>query len=216
MATIIADNIISPLGFSTQANYQAVKAGKTALRQYENAPGIPFAFSASLFSKEQKEDFLLEGYTPFESLAITSIKKALETCPLPLDERTCLVISSTKLNVNLLTDKDVQENVHYPGRAAEKIAHAVGVTTTPIIVCNACISGVSALILANRLIEQKEYDYVIVCGVDVQSPFIISGFQSLKALSENSCQPFDIERTGLNLGEAAATIILSKEECKNS
>ena len=80
MATIIADNIISPLGATTRANYQAVKAGKSALCHYENAPGIPFPFTASLFSDEQKKEFLLEGYSAFESLAITSIRKTLQEC----------------------------------------------------------------------------------------------------------------------------------------
>ena len=197
MATIIADNIKSPLGASTQANYQAVKAGKSAFCHYKSATGIPFPFTASLFSEEQKKDFLLEGYSPFESLAITSIRETLRQCQITLDERTCLLISSTK---------------HEGPFAAQRIAQAVGIVTTPIIVCNACISGVSALILGNRLIEMHQYDYVIVCGIDLQSPFIISGFQSLKALSETECRPFDIERTGLNLGEAAATMILASKD----
>lgn len=200
MATIIADNIISPLGYSTQANFQAIKAGKSALCHYQEAPGIPFPFTASLFSDGQKQEFRLDGYTTFESLAITSIRKTLAEQPIPLDERTCLIISSTK-----------QDAEQMPDSPAHNIAHAIGIATTPIIVCNACISGVSALILGNRLIEMHQYDYVIVCGIDLQSPFIISGFQSLKALSETECRPFDIERNGLNLGEAVATLILSRD-----
>jgi len=212
MAAIIADNIISPLGSTTGANYRAVKAGKTALRPYNNVSGIPFPFTAALFSEEQKEEFTTGGLTLFESLAVTSIRKALEGCQIPLDSRTCLVISSTKQNIGMLTTEGTPaENVLYPGRSAGRIARAIGVTTTPIIVCNACISGVSALILGNRLIEMQEYDHVIVCGIDLQSPFIISGFHSLKALSDAPCRPFDLERTGLNLGEAAATVILGRE-----
>ena len=215
MATIIADNIISPLGNTTQANYQAVKAGKSALCQYnselrikreELAINVPFPFTASLFTQKQIKEITIDGYTLFESLAINSIRKALEECQIPINEQTCLVISTTKLG-------GVQGVQEVQGvQRAQEIAHAVGITTTPIIVCNACISGVSALILGNRLIEMQQYDNVIVCGIDLQSTFIISGFQSLKALSETPCRPFDIERTGLNLGEAAATVILSKDE----
>ena len=211
MAAIIADNIMSPLGSSSGANYQAVKAGKTALRLHNYEFNLPFPFTAALFSEEQKEEFTINGLTLFESLAVTSIRKALESCQIPMDNRTCLVISSTKQNISLLNiEGNPPENVLYPGHSAERIAQNVGITTTPIIVCNACISGVSALILGNRLIEMQEYDYVIVCGIDLQSPFIISGFHSLKALSETPCRPFDLERTGLNLGEAAATVILGK------
>ena len=59
------------------------------------------------------------------------------------------------------------------------------------------------------MLEHGSYDTAIVVGCDVISHFIVSGFQSLKALSPEPCRPFDIERLGLNLGEAAATMILS-------
>ena len=203
MATILADNIISPLGSTTQANCQTIRSGKTALRHFSSGTDIrvPFPFTAALFSEEQKRAFAIDGYTPFESLAITSIRETLTTCQIPMDQRTCLLISSTK---------------HEGPLAAQRIAQAVGIITIPIIVCNACISGVSALILADRLIEMQRYDYVIVCGLDLQTTFIMSGFHSLKALSPNECRPFDLERTGLNLGEAAATVILGKKPKKGA
>ena len=67
------------------------------------------------------------------------------------------------------------------------------------------------MILASRLLVSKKYDYAVVCGADCPGRFIISGFQSLNAMSAFSCQPFDIERQGLNLGEAAATVVLGRE-----
>ncbi len=66
------------------------------------------------------------------------------------------------------------------------------------------------MILASRLLEQDKYEYAVVCGADCPDRFIISGFQSLKALSTEPCRPFDMERFGLNLGEAAATMVLAK------
>lgn len=209
MATIVADNIISPLGFTTEENLEAIMSGSSSLYHYDRMEGIPFPFTASLFSGEQKGNLLIEGYTFFESLAIQSIRYALHDISIPLDERVILIISSTKLNIDLLREDENEDNVICPGIAAFKIAQAIGVTTMPIVVCNACISGVSAMILGNRLLELGLYDHAIVCGVDVQSPFIISGFQSFKALSEESCRPFDIERLGLNLGEGVATVVFS-------
>ena len=210
MATIVADNIISPLGFTTEENLEAIMSGSSSLYHYDRMEGIPFPFTASLFSGEQKGNLLIEGYTFFESLAIQSIRYALHDISIPLDERVILIISSTKLNIDLLSEDENEDNVICPGIAAFKIAQAIGVTTMPIVVCNACISGVSAMILGNRLLELGLYDHAIVCGVDVQSPFIISGFQSFKALSEESCRPFDIERLGLNLGEGVATVVFSR------
>lgn len=212
MAVIIADNIISPLGFTTASNLEAVTNGSSALCNYDGATGIPFPFTASLFSVHQRESLSIKGYTLFESLAIHSIRRALGNCAIAPGSRVALVLSSTKSNAGHLSLDDNEDNIGSPGAAAKKIAEAVGIQTTPVVVCNACISGVSALILGERLLNINLYDNVIVCGADVQCPFVMAGFQSFKAMSQDECHPFDMERNGLNLGEAAATVILGIED----
>lgn len=191
MAYIIADNIISPLGETSEENYLSVKTGRSGIRAYE--PGtcnIPEGFYASL---------LLED---FETLALRSAQKAIANAQLELKgKRTAFILSSTKGNI--------EENISLAD-SAQRIASQLGIDAKPIVVCNACISGLSALILGNRLIDSGLYDAAIVCGCDTPRQFILSGFQSLKALSPEPCRPFDMERMGLNLGEAAATLILSK------
>lgn len=191
MAYIIADNIISPLGETSEENYLSVKAGRSGIRAY--APGtcnIPEGFYASLLFED------------FETLALKSAQKAIANAQLELKgKRTAFILSSTKGNI--------EENISLAD-SAQRIASQLGIDSKPIVVCNACISGLSALILGNRLIDSDLYDAAIVCGCDTPRQFILSGFQSLKALSPEPCRPFDMERMGLNLGEAAATLILSK------
>lgn len=191
MAYIIADNIISPLGETSEGNYLSVKAGRSGIRAYE--PGtcnIPEGFYASLLFED------------FETLALRSAQKAIANAQLELKgKRTAFILSSTKGNI--------EKNISLAD-SAQRIASQLGIDAKPIVVCNACISGLSALILGNRLIDSDLYDAAIVCGCDTPRQFILSGFQSLKALSPEPCRPFDMERMGLNLGEAAATLILSK------
>lgn len=198
MAYIIADNIISPLGETSEENYLSVKSGRSGIRAYE--PGtcnIPEGFYASLLFED------------FETLALRSAQKAMANAlknignaQLELKgKRTAFILSSTKGNI--------EENISLAD-SAQRIASQLGIDAKPIVVCNACISGLSALILGNRLIDSDLYDAAIVCGCDTPQQFILSGFQSLKALSPEPCRPFDMERMGLNLGEAAATLILSK------
>lgn len=191
MAYIIADNIISPLGETSEDNYLSVKSGRSGIRAYE--PGtcnIPEGFNASLLFED------------FETLALKSAQKAIGNAQLELKgKRTAFILSSTKGNI--------EENISLAD-SAQRIASQLGIDAKPIVVCNACISGLSALILGNRLIDSGLYDAAIVCGCDTPRQFILSGFQSLKALSPEPCRPFDMERMGLNLGEAAATLILSK------
>lgn len=212
MAYIIADNIISPLGETSEENYLSVKAGRSGIRAYE--PGtcnIPEGFYASLLFED------------FETLALKSAQKAIANAQKNIEnaqkdigneqktmgnaqlelkgKRTAFILSSTKGNI--------EENISLAD-SAQRIASQLGIDSKPIVVCNACISGLSALILGNRLIDSDLYDAAIVCGCDTPRQFILSGFQSLKALSPEPCRPFDMERMGLNLGEAAAALILSK------
>lgn len=205
MAYIIADNIISPLGETSEENYLSVKAGRSGIRAYE--PGtcnIPEGFNASLLF-EDFETLVLKSAQKAIANALKNIANELKTignARLELKgKRTAFILSSTKGNI--------EENISLAD-SAQRIATQLGIDSQPIVVCNACISGLSALILGNRLIDSGLYDAAIVCGCDTPRQFILSGFQSLKALSPEPCRPFDMERMGLNLGEAAATLILSK------
>lgn len=77
----------------------------------------------------------------------------------------------------------------------------------PLVVSNACISGVAAQLVAARLMQY--HDYILLVGCDLITPFIESGFTALHAVSNEPCRPFDRDRQGLNLGEAAAAMLFT-------
>ncbi len=210
----IADNIYSPLGVTTAENYAAVKQGRSMLRSYPaGTMDLPEAFTASLFDWDRVEP--LEGYTRFERIVIQSVSRALAQTDIDIhSDRVLFVLSTTKGNVELLDSRSQQFPADrvLPGVAARVVAAYFGFSREPLVVSNACISGLSAQITAMRLLESGACDVAVVCGADVQSRFIISGFGSFKALSPMECRPFDIERLGLNLGEAAATVIYERRE----
>lgn len=212
MIEILATNITSPLGRTTEENYLAVKAGSSALKRYEGWRGVPEVFTASMFSDEQMTEISIAGYSRFESLAIRSVEECLAHCEIDVKSaRTVLILSTTKANVDGL-DIDGSGEYLAPGATAKKIADYFAMQSDPVVVCNACISGVTAQTLADRLLSSGKYDNAIVCGADVLSPFVLAGFLSFKSLSPEECRPFDIERLGLNLGEAAATIIFTRPQ----
>lgn len=215
LVTTIAHNIISPLGLTSADNYTAVIEGQSAIRCYKNQWGLPEPFAASLIDHEAvnaacEAAGVGDGLTFFEKMAVLSIKKALQNCEVDItSERTLVIISTTKGNVDILrvNKENLPSEREFPSEAANAICKALHHPNKPIVVSNACISGVCAQIEAFRQIKSGHYDAVVVCGADVLSPFIVSGFQSLKALSTDSCRPFDEDRTGINLGDAAATLV---------
>lgn len=214
MLKVVSTNIVSPLGMSSQENWHAVMQGRSALRRLENYKGIPLPFVASVFTPEQVEDLAIEGFTRFESLAIRSITEALTHTDLDVHgERTIFILSTTKADVEELGFAAERDgDYHRPALSAQRIAEYVGIGGGAIVCCNACISGVSAQILADRLISTGHYDNAVVCGADLVSSFTASGFLSFKSLSNEACRPFDADRQGLNLGEAAATIVLTRAD----
>ncbi|MBR0078738.1 MAG: 3-oxoacyl-ACP synthase [Bacteroidales bacterium] len=215
----IGDNIVSPLGWTTAENWSAAAAEQTGLRPYSHHFGLPEPFFASLLDEDiLNERFSKlpynqeENYTKVEKMAILSATDALANAGVnPADPQVVFVFSTTKGNVELLEDlRGYEPERPYLWRSAQLVTRHFGNPNEPVVVSNACISGCAAQVAAARLLHYHDYRYAVVIGADVLSKFIISGFQSFKALSPELCRPFDADRTGLNLGEAAATIVYAR------
>ena len=211
---IVADNIYSPLGKTTAENFLQVKNGISSVKLHNDDSLSAVPFHASLFDNSQQ--FTLNGYTKFEQLLITSIGDALQHADIDIkNKNTVLIISSTKGNISLLEIEANSPELHKRvamTASARLVADYFGFQNQPIIVSNACISGVMAMITGARLLQAGQYENAVVCGADVISKFIVSGFQSFQALSPSVCKPFDAARNGLNLGEGTATVVLSADK----
>lgn len=212
---ITADNIISSLGFTTKENVCAISLNKSGIISVEAGKISDTPILAGLINSdilnELTEKYSLQEFSKAEQLAILSIKDLLLQRDIELKE--CgFILSSTKGNVDLLQHhtENIDRNV-FLRESASKITGYFGMDDRAMVVSNACISGVSALIIARRLLLNGDYKHIIVTGVDVLSHFITSGFRSFRSLSENLCRPYDSERDGLNMGEACGSILLSTE-----
>lgn len=216
---VIADNIVSPLGPTATANFAAVAGGSSGIRLHNNPLLSPAPFYAAMLSPEQLQEYSaagLQGYTKFEQLLILSVSDALSQSGIDITSaRTAFLVSTTKGNIELLeqqrdnpqvteqmelmvTARKVADHFHYPG--------------TPLVISNACISGLLAILTAQRLIASGQYDHAVVTGADVVTQFVLSGFQSFQAVSPEPCRPFDADRKGVTLGEGAGTVILSNRQ----
>ncbi|OAD91818.1 beta-ACP synthase [Aequorivita soesokkakensis] len=114
-----------------------------------------------------------------------------------------------------LTEKEPQKYIesHHAGDSTQKIAEQLGIEQSLVTtISTACSSAANAIMLGARLIKSRKLDRVVVGGADCLSKFTINGFKTLMILSDTFNTPFDENRKGLNLGEAAAFLVLESDE----
>ena len=212
----IASNIVSGLGLDTEAHLQAIAQGRIAIKKFEDRSLSSTPFWASMLAPGQWQAISNQtagnaALTPFEQMAAFSIKKALSTLDEPIDlNKTAFILSTTKGNIELLGKvPDERLLLHH---SAKQIAAHTGIGGKTIVVSHACVSGIVALQYGMRLLQSGRFKHAIVTGCDRFSRFVLNGFQSFQAISDEPCRPFDADRKGINLGEAVATIVLSAHQ----
>lgn len=215
----VASNITSSLGLDTASHWKAITAGKTGISRHEDASLSNSPFFASIVSPAQWQSIHTHTRTnislsPFEQMAIFSARQALQNCEDIRIDQTILVLSTTKGNIEWLGQ--VPDERIQLAASADIIATQLGLKIKPVVISHACASGVVALQYGLRLLQQNRCKNVIVLGCDRFSRFVLSGFQSFQAVANEPCKPFDADRTGITLGEAAAAIILSTEDTEMS
>ena len=215
----IADNIVCPLGEGSEEVYRALKSGRLSTGLHDGADGGIEPYFASVFDQGAVKP--VEGMTAFESLMARSVEGALAQLEAngfrdfdPSSSRVLFIVSTTKGNISLLRPEDgfSKDRRLLLAYSASVLTRHFSNPNRPVVVSNACISGLSAQIVADRQLASGRYDFAIVTGADLLCPFIISGFQSFKALSSERARSFDASRSGLNLGEAAATVIYASPQ----
>ncbi|MEO7263980.1 MAG: beta-ketoacyl synthase N-terminal-like domain-containing protein [Ferruginibacter sp.] len=218
---VSSDNILSALGLNTAQNFAQLKAAVSGIKKHSNAQMSDLPFYASLLEKSE-EPINSNGkkYTKFEKMLIASIAGALKDSAVDItDKKTLLIISTTKGNISLLeTEKNsnaLNERMALHS-SAKLIAEYFNHKNEPIVISNACISGLVAIITGARMIQSGEFENAVIAGADVISKFVLSGFQSFQAISEQPCRPFDKDRNGITLGEAAGTIIITSNKKKSN
>jgi len=211
-------NIVTSLGTTVKENVDNILQSKTGVKLYDGYGNVTEKTQLSAVNKDVIfADFDNDDFTTFEKFLIFSIRKAFVDSKIKISEKTALILSTTKGNIELLDAKKAEQydvdRIHL-WKSAEIVAKYFGIKSEPVVISNACISGVQAITAGMRMIQNEQCDNVIVVGGDILSDFVISGFLSFKSISPEPCKPFDKNRDGLSLGEGAATVLLTSFPCQ--
>jgi 3-oxoacyl-[acyl-carrier-protein] synthase-1 len=96
------------------------------------------------------------------------------------------------------------------GAPANFLADWLQLSGPAYVISTACTSSARALMSAQRLLDLGLCDAVLCGGVDSLCKLTLNGFSALEAVSEERCNPFSINRNGINIGEAAVLFLMSK------
>lgn len=175
------------------------------------------------FLKDTTAGLGIMEYDDIYSLMKEVVAKVLESSNLENFEKTLLILGSSvggmqeceeifyaqksyknidpnRLSMNALTDFLVKEFDFYDSRA----------------ISTACTSSANALLLAKRLIDVGAYENVLVVGADGLCRSTVMGFHALSVLSHTKCRPFDKDRSGMNVAEAVAAILVQDTKTDDS
>lgn len=219
--------VVSAIGLNAGETMQSFKTHKTGISHISILENHEADLGGEIKLTNEEIKAILgikEEYISRTSLlGILAAKQAIGNLNLT-EANNCGLISSTSVGgmdrseiyyKDIFNQKssDIQLlKTHDCGDSSEVIANYLGVKGFVTTISTACSSGVNAIMLGARMIEQGLLDSVIVGGTDALADFTINGFKSLKIYDEEWCRPMDDSRVGLNLGEAAGFLLLENDK----
>jgi 3-oxoacyl-[acyl-carrier-protein] synthase-1 len=187
-------SLVTPLGNTIDQHVEAFMNGISGIKIHEKA-----GFQETAIPLAKREEITDNRYDSLLREALEKAKAAYSHT-----SKTAVIVSSTKGNIDLLPGDTFADT--------ESIIHEFFPETEVFIISNACISGVIAINTAADYLLAGKYDQVLVIGIDAVSEFVSYGFQSLFALSNETCKPFDKSRNGTVLGEGCGILLVSKQK----
>ncbi|MFP9115964.1 beta-ketoacyl-[acyl-carrier-protein] synthase family protein [Flavobacterium sp. RHBU_3] len=204
---------ITPLGFTVESNVQAIENGTTGISHWEDDALLPEPFFAARINDNTLDGAFAQistaTYSRLEKMMILALQSVVSAAGVALGQKTGLILSTTKGNITALNGSDRLAGGVYLQGLAKNVAGFFGFTAQPVVISNACVSGIMAVSVAKRLIQAGMYDNVFVVSGDEVSKFVLSGFNSFKAMSPQPCKPYSANREGVSLGEAAAAVLVT-------
>ena len=223
--------IISSIGNNVEENFISLTTGKHGISDIQlfetrHAGNIKTG-EIKLSNEELVQKLQLSednNVTRTALLGMVAAKEAVESAGISdINEYKTGLISSTSVGGMDVTEKyfytyeDFPEKQKYidshdAGSSSLAIADLLGLKGMVSTISTACSSAANAIMMGAKLIKNGVLDRVIVGGTDSLSKFTLNGFNTLMILTDSYNTPFDNDRKGLNLGEAAAFIVLESDE----
>ncbi len=176
-------------------------------------PALPFQ---DLYYQTRNNQLLLAAAQEIEPQIRAAIARyGAERVGVVLGTSTTGIQESTQGIAGLIQHGQLPDDYHYGHQElsapASFLSDWLQLAGPSYCISTACTSSARALLSARRLLDAGLCDAVICGGVDTLCDLTLQGFSALEATSERLCNPFSVNRDGINIGEAAALFLMSRE-----
>lgn len=204
-AVVVAADMTTPYGEGPDALWRGLCSGRSAL-------GAVSRFGTGAFHSSTAGTVNGLAYHQGDSLVVQMLRRLFSRSAgaVPRDAR--LVLATTKGEIDLLEQAVLAGGgdpaASRPVLLAQKAAALAGTAGGVTVVSAACASASAAVARAAAWVRDGRADCVLVAACDAVTEFVYAGFSSLMALDPEAARPFDRDRKGLTVGEAAAYAVI--------
>jgi 3-oxoacyl-(acyl-carrier-protein) synthase len=207
-AVISQSDVATAYGWGLGALWDGLMSGQTAIQSTQR-------FAERGFLSDQAAIIPDLSPEPGESRAMAAIRRILSPIAGTLDPMTPLILATTVGEIEYIErailngDSSLIAQSH-PQALLEKVKRMMGLRGPAMAMSSACASSAAAITRAASMVRHGDAADALVVSCDSISEFVYSGFSTLMSLSAGPARPFDADRSGLTLGEAAAWALVSR------
>ena len=208
-AVIVDGDIVTPYGWGIDACWEGLMSGKTAIGPMDR-------FSTESFQSHYAAVVADLNSGHDDSLVVQMLSPVLKKSEEKIPHDAFMILATTVGEIDLLeravVGDDPDSDRSRPDFLLEKAQSLAGTNAGGMVVSAACASSSAAIARAAGRIRSGKSDCVAVVACDCVSEFVYAGFSALMALASEAARPFDKDRSGLSLGEAAGFVLLMSDQ----
>jgi 3-oxoacyl-[acyl-carrier-protein] synthase II len=210
---ITQSDVVTAYGWGIESLWNGLLSGKTAIQSTQQFAERNFVSDQAAFVPNLEVD---NGGSRVRAMLDRLCRPLVDT----LDPATALILTTTVGEIEhieraVLCNDDQTAQLAQPVHLLEHLRRMLRLTGPAMVLSSACASSAVALSRAASMVRHGEAPSVLVVACDAVSEFVYSGFSTLMSLAEQPAQPFDAERAGLTLGEAATWALVSSTSTSN-
>jgi 3-oxoacyl-[acyl-carrier-protein] synthase II len=211
MSVVIGQSdVATAYGWGLESLWDGLLNGQTAIRPTQRFAERNFVSNQAALIPDLEVE-------PEGSRAMAMLNRLLSPLAGKLNPQTPLIFATTVGEIEyleraILTNQPELAAGARPQVLLARIKQMLHLRGPAMVISSACASSAVAITRAASLIRRGEAGKVLVVSCDAVSEFVYSGFSSLLSLCETPARPFDVDRSGLTLGEAAAWALVASND----